>query len=77
MKNALTLIIIIITGIACDPIDSVDANRDAGVRSYGHKCTEQLWSDMNRLESYGMSGLTHREVYEACIKDYDRKALMR
>ena len=77
MKNLLIIITIITTGIACDPIDQVDSNRDAGVRSYGHKCTEQLWSDVNRLESYGMSDLTHREVYEACIKDYDRKALMR
>lgn len=76
MKNLIIALTLIAAAFGCDPIDSADQDRSQSVRGYAHYCVNQIWSD-TRLAQYNMMDhLTHREVYEKCVADYDRKSIV-
>ncbi len=71
MKNLL-LIIIIMAQMGCNPIDDPHSQE---VLEYANECLEVLWKDAKLAEFNGLIDKSHRDLYEECASDFERKEL--
>ena len=75
MKTLLIILSIFSCSVACDPIDQKDHNRSTRQRAYANYCVDTLWHNPTLAEWNRMENMSHRDIYEACAKDFSEKKI--